>query len=437
MGSGLNDPVALRLAEVGLEFGHGLALDLSRISAALEALGRPQDRLPPVLHVAGTNGKGSTCAFLRAYGEAAGLRMHVFTSPHLIYARERVRLAGQLVSDAAFLNAIERTAACGVQLTFFETLTAAAFLLFSESPGDYLVLEVGMGGMHDATNVIARPAACVITPVDLDHQQFLGPTMEAIAVQKAGILKPGCLGVIGRQAPDALKAIQTEAAARGAPLLVHGVDFDAHPTAGGMGLQIGERFFDLPPPALLGPHQIDNAGLAAAAFLALDDPRMTADTIAAGLLAARWPGRLQPLTRGPLGEAARARGVALFADGAHNPHGARALANALRGLNARAPAKTVLVCGMFANKDATGILAALSPVANALVATRVEGGRASAAPEEVAIQARAFGLPSRPAESLGAALSIAIEEAGLGGRVVVCGSLHLVGAALAQAGGVD
>lgn len=432
-----SDPVAARLAEVGLEFGHGLAIDLSRITAALTALGRPQNRLPPVIHVAGTNGKGSTCAFLRAILEASGLRVHVFTSPHLIHARERVRLAGRLVSDAAFLDAIEEVAACGVKITFFETVTAAAFLLFSRSPADYVILEVGMGGLYDATNVIAAPALSVITPVDLDHQAFLGETIAEIAEQKAGILKPGRPGVIGRQSPDAMAPIEAVAQARGCQLWCAGRDFDMFATPSGMALQTHDSFMELPSPSLLGPHQIDNAGLAAAATLMLADSRVTADALASGLVSARWPGRLQPLVRGALGARAEAMGVSVLVDGAHNPHGARALASALKAMHARAPARTALICGMFANKDADGILGALRTSADHVYLTPIEGGRMAAAPKILADIARAHGMPADPHESLEHALDAAFAAVGRGGRIVICGSLHLAGAVIAQAGGVD
>jgi dihydrofolate synthase/folylpolyglutamate synthase len=433
----VHDPVAARLAEVGLEFGHGLAIDLSRITAALVALGNPHTALPPVIHVAGTNGKGSTCAFLRAILEAAGLRVHVFTSPHLIHARERVRLAGALVSDAAFLEAIEAVAACGVAVTFFETVTAAAFLLFARTPADYVVLEVGMGGLYDATNVITAPAVSVITPVDLDHQAFLGDTIGDIAVQKAGILKPGRAGVIGRQAAEASAAIDAAARARGCQLWAAGRDFDAVATPAGMALQTDNAFIELPPPGLLGPHQIDNAGLAAAAVLMLADPRICADALARGIAAARWPGRLQPIVRGRLGARAEAAGVSLLVDGAHNPHGARALAAALAPLHARAPARTALICGMFANKDADSIFSALRTSADQVFTTPVEGGRAAASPRALADIARLHGIDAAPTDSFACALDAAFAAVGRGGRIVVCGSLHLAGAAIAQGGGVD
>jgi dihydrofolate synthase/folylpolyglutamate synthase len=437
MAGATHDPVADRLQAVGLEFGHGLALDLSRITAALDALGRPQDHLPPVIHVAGTNGKGSTCAFLRAIAEAAGLRAHVFTSPHLIHARERVRLAGQLVSDEDFIAAIDEVADCGVRVTFFETVTAAAFLLFARQPADVVILEVGMGGLHDATNVIAAPALSVITPVDLDHQAFLGDTIAAIAVQKAGILKPGRPALIGRQTEDGRAAIEREAERIGAPLWTHGQDFDAFATPNGFAVQTPERFLDLPMPSLLGPHQIDNAGLAVAAGLAWGHPAINADAVAAGVMTARWPGRLQPLTDGAIGALARQTQTAFFADGAHNAHGARALAAALNHLSAKAPARTVLVFGMFANKDVAASLKALTTAIDALIAVPVKGQRAHADPALLAQAAQDLGLSSQTADDLQEALPRAAELAGPGGRVVICGSLHLAGEAIAAAGGID
>lgn len=432
----LHDPVAERLQQVGIEFGHGLAIDLSRISAALEALGRPQDQLPPVLHVAGTNGKGSTCAFLRAILEASGLRVHVFTSPHLIYARERVRLSGALVDDAALLSAIDAVARCGVSVTYFETMTAAAMLLFAETPADYIVLEVGLGGLHDATNVIDKPAVSVITPVDVDHQHMLGNTLGAIAAQKAGILKRGCPGILGRQESEALAVITATGRAVGAPLDVFGETFDAFATPTGMAFQTGERFFDLPSPALLGAHQIDNAGVAIAAVLALKDDRITTDALATGLRRVTWPGRLQPLTKGELGARAQAVGASILVDGAHNPHGARALSQTLATINQRAPAPTTLVFGVFANKDLDGILAPLAKQANRLIAVPIAGSRASADPYLVAERARSLGLAATVAPTLDAALNAAFDAAQPGARIVICGSLHLAGEAIAMAGGI-
>ncbi|MBW3558642.1 MAG: bifunctional folylpolyglutamate synthase/dihydrofolate synthase, partial [Proteobacteria bacterium] len=272
---------------------HPRAIDLSlgRMEALLGRLGRPQDRLPPVVHVAGTNGKGSTAAFLRAVAEAAGLRVHVFTSPHLVRFAERIRLSGALIEDEALAEFLARTERANAEtpVTFFEITTAAALLAFSETPADLLVLEVGLGGRFDATNVVAAPAVSVIAPVDLDHREFLGDDIGAIAAEKAGVLKPGRPAVIGRQGEAALAVIEGEAERLGAPLRVLGREFDAWADRGGMVFQDEAGLLDLPEPSLFGGHQVDNAGLAIAAARALGDRRITPEAIEAGVAGATWP----------------------------------------------------------------------------------------------------------------------------------------------------
>ena len=266
---------------------HPIKIDLSlgRTLRLLDDLGRPQDRLPPVIHVAGTNGKGSTIAFLRAIAEAAGLRVHVMISPHLVRFAERIRLAGTLINDDQLTDVIARVEKtnAGQPITFFEITTVAAFQAFTEVPADLCLIEVGLGGRFDSTNVIARPAVSVIAPVDIDHREYLGDTLAAIAGEKAGIIKPGRPVVSARQREEASAVIEAEAERQGAPLTLGGRDFDAWAERGGMAFQGGERLYDLPAPSLPGPHQIDNAGTAIAAALALDDPRITEAAIAEGL----------------------------------------------------------------------------------------------------------------------------------------------------------
>jgi dihydrofolate synthase/folylpolyglutamate synthase len=429
------DRVSRRLSAVGQEFGHGMALSLDRIEAVLDALGRPQDRLPPTFHVAGTNGKGSTCAFLRAIAEAAGLRAHVFVSPHLVRPNERVRLAGKLVEDDPFIDAIDRVAATGLTVTYFEAMTAAAFLLYAETPADVLVLEVGLGGRLDATNVV-RPAVSVIAPVDYDHMAILGDTIAKIAFEKAGILKPGVPAVIARQHADALLTIESRAAEVGAPLLRCGVEWDAWSANGRLAVQTADRFLDLPPPALEGPHQVDNAGLAAMAMLAWDNPRIDEHALSRGVASAVWPARMQRLVEGPLAEMARAAGAELWLDGGHNPHGARALAATLAGLQRRSPRPVVLVCGVLETKDAAGFLAPLAPHADCLVAAPVSSA-AGRAPAAMAELARAAGFRSEAATTLADAVRRACELTATPPRILICGSLYLAGDALALSGGVD
>lgn len=422
-------PLEQRLTRIGREFGHGMALGLERIEHALAALGRPQDRLPPVLHVAGTNGKGSVCAFLRACAEASGLRTHVYTSPHLVRVNERIRLAGRLVEDAALIEALDRLQAAGGELTYFEALTAAAFLLFAEHPADLCILEVGMGGRFDATNV-ATPAISILTPVDYDHQEFLGTTLAAIAAEKAGILKRGRPAISARQAPEAMAVIEDAAVRLGAPLWRAGIEWDAYARNGALVVQTQDRLLDLPAPVLAGPHQIDNAGLACAALLALQHPRIDSAHLAAGVAGAQWPARMQPIVRGPLAVA----GSEVWLDGGHNAHAARALAEALRGLQALRPTRTALLWGMLARKDAAAFLAPLRDLVEEVWTVPIQGHGPQPChpPEHLAAVARAHGLSARPASSLHQA---AVEAGNQGaGRILIAGSLFLAGEALALSG---
>jgi dihydrofolate synthase/folylpolyglutamate synthase len=421
------DPVSARLAKVGVEFGHGHALELARIENALEALGRPQDRLPPVIHVAGTNGKGSVCAYLRAITEAAGLKAHVFTSPHLIRPNERVRVAGNLVTDAQFIAALDRVADTGVEVTYFEAITAAAFVMYAETPADLLALEVGLGGRFDATNVLPRPAATIITPIDLDHAHLLGDTLAKIASEKAGILKSNVPAIVARQQRDAMDVIEARAQAVGAPLLACGQEWDCWSAGGRLLVQTENRLLDLPPPGLLGPHQIENAGLAVRASMLLD--KFSEEAIGQGVANVSWPARLQSITRGPLAAPVLAAGGELWLDGGHNAHAGRALAAALAQLP---PRETVLIAGMLGTKDAGGFLEPLATCAKRLIAVPVHGSRASRTSEELAADARTHGFKASAATDLQSAISVALQTPAP--RVLICGSLYLAGEALAQSG---
>ena len=414
------DPISARLRA---RHPQRIDLSLDRMRLLCAALGDPQDRLPPVIHVAGTNGKGSTVAFIRAIAEAAGLTVHAYTSPHLVRFNERIRLAGRLIEDAplnAILDRIERVAG---EATVFESTTAAAFLAMSESPADLAIVEVGLGGVLDATNVIARPLLSVITPVDLDHAEFLGSSLRGIAVEKAGILKPGARGLIGRQSEEAMDAIIVAAEAVHSPLTVMGTNFDAFAERGGMAYQDQERFLDLPLPALVGAHQIDNAGLAVAVALELDLPEAA---IIEGLSSVRWPARLQRLSAGPYGDEARAADAELWLDGGHNPHAARALAEALAQRQARAPRPLALIVGMLGNKDAGGFFDALRDSGAHVFAVPFDG--AAAEPDALAAVARGRGLGATPMTSVQQALSRSLALGA--GRVVICGSLYLAGEVL-------
>ena len=414
------DPISERLRA---RHPQRIDLSLDRMRVLCAALGDPQHRLPPVIHVAGTNGKGSTVAFLRAIAEAAGLKVHVYSSPHLVRFNERIRLAGDLISDAALNAILDRIEAVAGEATVFESTTAAAFVAMSETPADLAIIEVGLGGVLDATNVIERPLLSLITPVDLDHAEFLGTSLRGVAVEKAGILKPGARGLIARQSEEAMAAIEVAALAAGAPLTVMGVDFDAWAERGGMAYQDQDRFLDLPAPALAGPHQIDNAGLAVAAALELDLPEAA---ITRGLTTVRWPARMQRLTEGPFGEAARAADAELWLDGGHNPHAARALALTLAARQARAPRPTALIVGILGNKDAGGFFEALKGSDATVFTVGFEG--ASAEPEALAAVARGHGLGATAARTVEQALAQALRLGA--GRVVICGSLYLAGEVL-------
>ena len=417
------DPVSARLRA---RHPQKIDLSLDRMRTLCAILGEPQHRLPPVIHVAGTNGKGSTVAFLRAMAEAAGLRVHVYTSPHLVRFNERIRLAGRLIEDdrlSAILDRIE--AVRGVETTVFESTTAAAFVAMSETPADLAIVEVGLGGRLDATNVIERPLLSVITPVDLDHAEFLGTDIAQIAGEKAGILKAGARGIVARQAEAAMAVIEARAHAVQTPLTVMGTDFDAWAERGGMVFQNAERFLDLPAPGLVGPHQVANAGLAAAVALELDLPETA---IAEGIAAVRWPARMQRLTAGPYGAAARAADAELWLDGGHNPHAGRALAEVLAERQARAPRPLALIVGMLANKDHGGFFEALKAADAHVFTVGFEG--AAADPEALAAVARGHGLGAQSAPSVGAALQRALRLGA--GRVVICGSLYLAGEILGE-----
>ncbi|WP_333610953.1 folylpolyglutamate synthase/dihydrofolate synthase family protein [Brevundimonas bullata] len=414
------DPISQRLLA---RHPQRIDLSLDRMRALCAALGDPQDRLPPVVHVAGTNGKGSTVSLIRAIAEAAGLRVHAYTSPHLVRFNERIRLAGTLISDDQLNAILDRIEAVSGEATVFESTTAAAFLAMSETPADLAIIEVGLGGLLDATNVIDRPLLSVITPVDLDHAEFLGDKIEGVAAEKAGILKAGARGVIARQSEAVMAVIERRAAEVNSPLTVMGVDFDAWAERGGLVYQDQERFLDLPAPALSGPHQFDNAGVAVAAALELDLPEAA---IAEGLKAVRWPARMQRLTAGPYAERAQAADAELWLDGGHNPHAGRAMARTLSERQARAPRPLALIVAMLANKDAGGFFEALKGVDAQVFTVGFDGAAADPAALAAVAQGRGFGAMA--AGSVSEALDRALALGA--GRVVICGSLYLAGEVL-------
>jgi dihydrofolate synthase/folylpolyglutamate synthase len=417
------DPISERLRA---RHPQRINLSLERMRALCRALDDPQHRLPPTIHVAGTNGKGSTAAFLRAIAEASGLRTHVYSSPHLVRFNERIRLAGKLIEDDHLNAVLDRVEAADLDATVFESTTAAAFVAMSEAEADLAIIEVGLGGRLDATNIIERPLLCLITPVDLDHADFLGNSLEEVAREKAGILKSGARALVARQREPAMQAIEAAAVAAGAPLSVMGVDFDAWADRGGMAYQDQTRLLDLPPPALSGPHQIANAGLAVAAALELDLPEAA---IERGLRNVRWPARMQRLIAGPFATAARDFDAELWLDGGHNPHAAQALAASLAQQQARSPRPLAIIVGLLANKDAGGFFAALQDSGAAVFTVPFEG--ACADPEGLAAVARGRGLGAQSAETVFVALEHALRLGA--GRVVICGSLYLAGEVLREA----
>ncbi|MGE0415818.1 MAG: folylpolyglutamate synthase/dihydrofolate synthase family protein [Acetobacteraceae bacterium] len=394
-------------------------LSLDRLLTLLARLGSPEQRLPPIIHVAGTNGKGSTCAFLRAMAEAAGLRVHVYTSPHLVAFNERIRIAGALVSDDALVTALEHVERvnAGAPITVFEVITAVAFHLFAATPADLCVLEVGLGGRGDATNVTPHPAACAITSISLDHRELLGDTLAVIAAEKAGIMKPSVPVAIGSQPPEVRDVLLAHAAKVGAPVLLRGQTWDIETSPTGFHFRDAAGTLTLPPPNLPGAFQLDNAGIALAALRAAGLPVPPA-AMAAGIAGAEWPARLQRL------HGALARMLPpnweLWLDGGHNPGAGVVLAEHLRGWADR---PVHLVVGMKQAKDSAEFLRPLIPHATTLWAVS-EPGQHSALPVEAIVAAS--GGVARPGPRVSDVLAI-LSRTGDPARVLICGSLYLAG----------
>ncbi len=420
-------------------------LSLGRVERLLERLGHPERRLAPVVHVAGTNGKGSLLAFLRAMLEATDKRVQVYTSPHLVRFHERIRLSRGLIDEAALIALLEHCEEVNgpEPITFFEVTTAAAFLAFaeeaaSEEGADILLLETGLGGRLDATNVIDRPRLTAITPVALDHQQFLGPSLEVIAREKAGIMKPGVTCVVGPQEPAALAVLERQGQEIGARLFAHGRDWSFTATPAGFRYEDAKGVRELPKPGLLGSHQIANAALAVACAAQLEEFGLDDASIARGIATATWPARLQRLTRGPLVEALP-EGWELWLDGGHNPAAGQALAETLKAewVEGKDGRPLDLVYGMLDTKVAAGYLEALAPLTHSLQAVRIPGEAASLSAEAAAEHARQAGIKAAPAESVLAAVQRLVEagiDSGSGKpqRILICGSLYLAGHVLAE-----
>ncbi len=418
---------------------HPKSIDLSldRVRRLLARLGDPQLELPPVVHVAGTNGKGSLVAYLRAMLEAAGRRVHVYTSPHLVRFNERIRLGGRLIEDEALIALLEscERANGDEPITFFEITTAAAFVAFAEAPADIVLLETGLGGRLDATNLVPRPLLTAITPISLDHMHYLGDTLAAIAGEKAGIMKPGVTCVLGPQPQEAAAVFAARAAALDVPLVRDAVDWQVRAGAGGLHWRDAEEAFDLPLPALPGLHQIDNAGTAIACARRLRGFDVPERALVAGLRAVEWPARLQRLARGPLVSHAP-DGAEVWLDGGHNPAAGEALAATLADWRAgdAAPRPLYLIVGMLNTKDPGGFLSPLAPLAELAMAVAIPGEANSLDAEALARHARAVGLACRAAAGPIEAMR-AITAAATGGpppRVLIAGSLYLAGWVLAE-----
>ena len=404
-------------------------LSLDRVVDVLARLGHPEQKLAPVVHVAGTNGKGSVIAYLHAMLEAAGARVQVYTSPHLVRFHERIRLSHGLIDEAALLALLEHCEAVNgaTPITFFEITTAAAFLAFAAEPADAVLLETGLGGRLDATNVLDRPRLTCITPVSIDHVQYLGSDLAGIAAEKAGILKPGVPAVIGPQVPVALAAIERRATEVGAPLYVHGRDWR---------VQAGERGFvfhgrggarEYPLPVLRGAHQIDNAGIALACADLLDDYAVDTAARTAGLARTRWPGRLQRLSTGPL-PGLLPEGWELWLDGGHNAAAGAALGQVAAGWRDR---PLHLIYGMLNTKAAEDFLLPLAPHAASLRAVAIPSEPASLSAEQAAAHARTAGISATACDSVCAVVESLVQAQGPA-RILICGSLYLAGKVLAE-----
>ncbi len=410
-------------------------LSLDRMWRILDAIGHPERKLPPVIHVAGTNGKGSTIAFMRAIMEAAGLRVHVYTSPHLVRINERFRLGaageGRLVGDAELAAAFEEceTANAGQPITVFEITTAAGLLLFARHPADVLLLEVGLGGRLDATNVIERPVATVITPVSFDHAEHLGDSVEKIAAEKAGILKREVPAIVAAQPREALAVIERAAARMRAPVRTAGEDWTATEERGRLVYQDDAGLLDLPAPRLPGRHQFENAGIAIATLRAIPLLRIPPPAYEA-VARADWPARMQRLSHGHL-HTLLPEGSELWLDGGHNADGARAIANALADLEERVSRPLVLIVGMLATKDARAFLANFSGLARRLIAVPIPDQEKAIPADEIAALARAVNIPAQSSSGIERALA-EVSKLGLAPppRVLITGSLYLAGAVL-------
>jgi dihydrofolate synthase/folylpolyglutamate synthase len=430
-----NDTSADILERTEHLFPEVIDLELDRVLRLLDALGKPQDKLKGVVHVAGTNGKGSTIAFLKAILEAAGKRVHVFTSPHLVRFHERISLAGpngaEHISEkdlCSYLLRVEK-ANGNEPITFFEITTAAAFLAFSETPADYVLLETGLGGRLDATNVVDKPALSILTSISLDHEKYLGSDLAKIAYEKSGILKQGIPCIVARQEQETLQVIEARANELDAPLIALGEAWDVYEQQGRLVFQTDTSLLDLPLPRLPGRHQLDNAGTALAAVRALAGEDIGESALSAGLKSAHWPARLQNITDSALREHI-SEGSELWLDGGHNAAAAQVLAHAMAEMEERVPRPLHLICGMMTGKDASAFFKHFSGLTQWTAIIPVEGkDRAYDAGEltQIALDA---GLDAHTEQGLIQALEASHARAQGPVRILICGSLFLAGQVL-------
>jgi dihydrofolate synthase / folylpolyglutamate synthase len=438
---------ALRTAEQEIDalmqlHPKGFDLSLDRVTRLLGRLGNPQLKLPPVIHIAGTNGKGSASAFCRAILEAEDLSVHVHTSPHLVRWHERYRMGhkggGRLVEDELFAETLRRVADAnaGQQITVFEILTAAGFLLLSEHPADVVILEVGLGGRFDATNVIPKPAVSLIMPVSMDHEAYLGDTPEKIAFEKGGIIKRGCPVVIGQQPFPAAKDMLIALAEKsGGPLAVYGQDFLAYEEHGRMVYQDEDGLSDLPLPALIGRHQIANAAAAIKA-VQMAGFDVSDDAVERGLMSASWPARMQRLRQGELVKLAP-KGAEIWLDGGHNPGAGVVVAEALAGQDEKSERPLFMIAGMINTKDSTGYFRAFEGLVKHVYAVPVTGSDAGVVPQKLALDAQEAGLSAEPVSSVADALALLrdnFDPDEPAPRILIGGSLYLAGEVLRQNG---
>lgn len=440
----MKDPASQQVASLDAVIARLSALHQSRIDLGLDRMHRllaqldhPERKLPPVIHVAGTNGKGSTVAYLRAMLEAAGLRVHVFTSPWLVRINESYRLGrvggGVLVDDDELREALEQCERvnAGEPITFFEVKTVAAFVLFAKHPADVVLLEVGLGGRLDSTNVIEQPAAAVLTPISMDHMEFLGNDLASIAAEKAAIIKRGCPVISAEQEPEAMAVIEQQAKRMRAPLFACGEGWHVSVERGRLVYQDDRGLLDLPAPKLFGRHQFGNAALAIATLRAIDNFKLPTTAFEAGITGAEWPARMQRLSTGALA-ALGPQGSEIWLDGGHNAEGGRVVAAAIGDLEERVPRPLVVIVGMMANKDAGAFLANFAGLTRHIIVVPIPGQDKAMAPSDLADAARTLGMRVEIADGVEAALTgIARLAYELSPRILITGSLYLAGHVLA------